>query len=179
MIETESYSKELFGAQKKPESLSGIVQSAKFLKFKFGTVRLVFCGEEGRGCLLYFQFIFILIYLFKLNLFSHFFCVFIKVDINFGAPISIAQYLANQQLERTKKAPKHDPNARRLIQALAYRYTNFFPLKNILLLFVLIILHRVLYECNKVSVVRPTSLVATALLTHPGELMLIILSYFS
>lgn len=63
-----------------------------------------------------------------------------------------------------------DPAARRLVSALAYRYShshnpNPWGCGNSIYGTVV----RVLYECNKVSVARPTALVATALLAHTGR----------
>jgi glycerol-3-phosphate O-acyltransferase len=73
-----------------------------------------------------------------------------RVDVNISDAISVKQFIANQYVRHQLRAENgpDDPAVRRLVSALAYR---------------------VLYECNKVTVARPTALVATALLTHTGR----------
>jgi len=73
-----------------------------------------------------------------------------RVDVNIGDAISVKQFIANQYIRHQMRAEdaRDEVAVRRLVSALSYR---------------------VLYECNKVSVARPTAPVATALLNHTGR----------
>ncbi|KAL6072942.1 Acyltransferase, variant, variant 2 [Balamuthia mandrillaris] len=172
VVEGESYTKELLGANKTPESLMGVLKSAKLLKVKFGKVDVNFGTPISTARFLsrkeQQQFT-------KQSL-THTTDERTKPKQTNKQKETEAETEIQPEVEREEEDAENDdekemeaketeeqnkatntkdllgeepePEVRRLIRALAYR---------------------VLYECNKVSMARPTALVATVLLTHHGR----------
>ena len=156
MIEGEAYKKELLGGQKEPETVAGVIRAARLLKFKFGRVD-VNIGTLPR--------------------FSPLVLVIAHVrGLRFHGPQAMPSPSSSSLPTSTSGINcVLRPDLMILLRAASYRplpigtqLCHLFSWKCRLYLRP----HddvRVLYECNKVTVARPTALVATALLTHTGR----------
>lgn len=106
IIEASSYEKELGGAEKKSENVSGLLKSTGVLRSRYG-----------------------------------------RVHLQFGQPVPLSSLVDEFELPQTTE-PAHDDRARALVEKLGYRINH---------------------DIARLSTVTPTSVIATALLSHRGR----------